>query len=313
MKNKANKKWKVSFLDKNRIKADVELNITYRNGYKEFTMSAHYNSHLGQCQQHIIPANEFQKALLALDKYHLNGMSAGTEEQNAIVNKMKKYDYDKAVALLKKKRKYTVKHPKTGKTYKYGNGWIKLDLPRNIEKTIQSAIDGINSIEDKRKNFKSELLQENIEQCTDTTNISLKDMEDQCLIDFILARNTSFDSVNEDQAERIAAFVKMFDLSEDDLQDIVINDTNVHIQGIDYIAGTDDEMEEEYDKELDSYIDECVFPGGNNSNTTLERYFDREAFKRDARIDGRAHSLNRYDGGEEYATINGTAYYAYRQ
>ena len=30
----------------------------------------------------------------------------------------------------------------------------------------------------------------------------------------------------------------------------------------------------------------------------MEPYFDREAWKRDARMDGRGHCLGSYDGGE---------------
>jgi len=41
-------------------------------------------------------------------------------------------------------------------------------------------------------------------------------------------------------------------------------------------------------------------------------YFDDEKWKRDARIDGRAHSLSRYDGNEDDQEINGVTYYIYR-
>lgn len=304
---KTNKKFTVSFLDKNRIKADVELNITYRNGYKEFTMSAHHNGHYGQCQDNIVPANEHQKALLELDKYHLNGMKPGTDEQMAIVNRMKKYDFDKAVKLLKKKRKYTVKHPQTGKPHKYGSGWVRLALPKNIETLIQRAIDGINAEEFKRKAAKSELLIETINECTDEVNIDLKSMDDTCLMDFISNKQ----SVDRDEAERIAALVKMFDLSEDDLQDVSIDGTRVTVQGEDYIMGTDGEMDYEWEEYIDSYIDDCVL--GEIKDTHLKNYFDRERFMEDCKMDGRGHSLNKYDGGEEYAKVNETYYYAYKQ
>ena len=100
----------------------------------------------------------------------------------------------------------------------------------------------------------------------------------------------------------------MFDLSEDDLCDIEINDTRVTVQGNDYLAGNDDEMNEAWDEDLENYIDECL-----EIPAHMERYFDREAWKEDARQDGRGHSLNRYDGGEEKEEINGIYYFAYRQ
>jgi hypothetical protein len=102
----------------------------------------------------------------------------------------------------------------------------------------------------------------------------------------------------------------MFNLSENDLQDIEINDTRATVQGTDYIAGDDEEMDQEHDQELENYLDECVLP---EMPETARRYFDKEAWKNDAQADGRAHALNRYDGGEESAEVNGTEYYAYRQ
>lgn len=111
-------------------------------------------------------------------------------------------------------------------------------------------------------------------------------------------------------AELCAAFVRMFDLSENDLQDVEIDGNRSTVQGVEYLAGDDSEMDDEWDNDLENYIDECLIP---DLPETAQMYFDREKWKRDARIDGRAHSLNRYDGGEEHARINDTDYYAYRQ
>jgi hypothetical protein len=108
-------------------------------------------------------------------------------------------------------------------------------------------------------------------------------------------------------AELCAALCKMFDLTENDLSDIEINDNRVTVQGNDYLAGNDDEMNEEWDINLENYIDDCLEIPEN-----MERYFDREAWKEDAKQDGRGHSLNSYDGGEEEEKINGTYYYAYK-
>ena len=44
----------------------------------------------------------------------------------------------------------------------------------------------------------------------------------------------------------------------------------------------------------------------------FRQYFDRDKWKRDAKMDGRGHSLNGYDGSEEYATINKVDFYIYR-
>ena len=65
--------------------------------------------------------------------------------------------------------------------------------------------------------------------------------------------------------------------------------------GAEYAIGTDDEADYAWDQALDSYIDECIEPELPDS---FMSYFDEEKWKRDARIDGRGHSLSSYDGCE---------------
>jgi hypothetical protein len=64
-----------------------------------------------------------------------------------------------------------------------------------------------------------------------------------------------------------------------------------------YIVGTDDEANEAWDQALDAQLDEC---GGllDSIPEHLVPYFDRTAWKRDARHDGRGHTLALYDGHE---------------
>ena len=63
-----------------------------------------------------------------------------------------------------------------------------------------------------------------------------------------------------------------------------------------YAVGTDDEADQSWDQYLDSYIDDCLMP--EIKDETLRNYFDFEKWKRDARYDGRGHSLSSYDGNE---------------
>jgi len=74
-----------------------------------------------------------------------------------------------------------------------------------------------------------------------------------------------------------------------------------------YRVFTDAEADREWDISLDSYIDDCM-----EMTDQVRQYFDAKKWKRDAKIDGRGHSLNHYDGGEEYADINKVTYYIYR-
>jgi hypothetical protein len=63
-----------------------------------------------------------------------------------------------------------------------------------------------------------------------------------------------------------------------------------------YAVGTDEEADEAWDQSLDSYLDDCGVLDSMPEN--LRPYFDRDAWKRDARFDGRGHSLASYDGNE---------------
>jgi len=74
-----------------------------------------------------------------------------------------------------------------------------------------------------------------------------------------------------------------------------------------YAIGTDAEADEAWDQSLDSYIDDCGLLDSMPEN--LRRYFDRDAWKSDARHDGRGHSLASYDG-EEMDLSDG--FYAFR-
>lgn len=63
-----------------------------------------------------------------------------------------------------------------------------------------------------------------------------------------------------------------------------------------YAVGTDEEADEAWDQSLDSYLDDCGVL--DSMPESLRPYFDREAWKRDAKMNGRGHSLASYDGHE---------------
>jgi hypothetical protein len=76
----------------------------------------------------------------------------------------------------------------------------------------------------------------------------------------------------------------------------------------DWLVYTDSEADGAWDESLENYIDECL-----EIPQSMRNYFDREAWKSDARMDGRGHSLAGYDGHEQEQEVNGTTYYLYRQ
>ena len=77
-----------------------------------------------------------------------------------------------------------------------------------------------------------------------------------------------------------------------DIEQSKYDDCTFEVDGETWLVCDDDEKETKWDEALESYLDEGCVEGADSP------YFDREAWKRDARTDGRAHSLNRYDGSE---------------
>ena len=76
-----------------------------------------------------------------------------------------------------------------------------------------------------------------------------------------------------------------------------------------YLVVTDDEADDLREEILDSYLEEFIYP---ELPENLSNYFDDEAWKRDARYDGRGQSLSSYDGHESYETVKDETYYIYR-
>ena len=81
------------------------------------------------------------------------------------------------------------------------------------------------------------------------------------------------------------------------------------VEGEDLLVLTDSEADELWEEYLDSYIDECILP---ELPEMAQRYFDAEAWKRDAKHDGRGHSLSSYDGEEHEYKVDGEWIYIYR-
>lgn len=91
---------------------------------------------------------------------------------------------------------------------------------------------------------------------------------------------------------------------------IKISDCLYLYSGQEYLVCTDSEANELWDEYLENYIEDCILP---NIDENYRNYFDDEAWKSDARMDGRGHSLSSYDSIEHYEDVNGVEYYIYKQ
>lgn len=117
----------------------------------------------------------------------------------------------------------------------------------------------------------------------------------------------------ETDNERIEALRQLLALTtEEALDQLEVSkyDENTIVYGKEeYLVVTDDEADKLWDDYLENYIDECIIP---EVPSQYQGYFDREAWKKDAYHDGRAHSLSTYDGDEHEEEVEGTNYFIYR-
>lgn len=101
----------------------------------------------GQCLDEI---KEYIKSPLFLEiynfwkLYHLNGMHAGTKEQEKAIEEWKskgnKYNYTAVCEYLKSIDLYEVEH--NGELYKYGHGWLFEEIPESDLQRIKELIQG---------------------------------------------------------------------------------------------------------------------------------------------------------------------------
>lgn len=92
-----------------------------------------------------------------------------------------------------------------------------------------------------------------------------------------------------------------------DIEASTYDDCKFSVGGREYLVLDEDERESRWDDALDSYLDDGCVEGADSP------YFDREAWKRDARMDGAGHVLNSYDGNEHEFSVGSGWYYVYRQ
>ena len=157
-----------------RYPADVTIELLRRGEdeqrtpeYVELSICGEIWNHLhtdivcgGQCldemNKYLHNNATFAKIYRIWKRYHLNGMHAGTPEQEEAIEKWKasgnKYDYSAACEYLKSINLYEV--PFTGKTfskvyngemYKYGHGWIVEELPGDVLRLVERLIDAANA------------------------------------------------------------------------------------------------------------------------------------------------------------------------
>ena len=152
---------KIDYMRRNRKDCAVELKISLtdreKNGkaYKELSASAdvwnHNHSDIymgGQCLDELVKYFKGNKTFDFIydmwNKYHLNGMNAGTiEQENALKEAVKNGEltsygannYENTCNYLKSIGLYEVEVD--GKPYRYGSGWLVREIPEDDLERIE--------------------------------------------------------------------------------------------------------------------------------------------------------------------------------
>jgi hypothetical protein len=121
--------------------------------------------------------------------------------------------------------------------------------------------------------------------------------------------DVAWDLELSDYSDKHWALAVFLEVELDDINEVSYDEDHFEIGDAEYWVLTDDEADDAWDESLDNYIDECILP---ELPDFAANYFDEERWKRDARIDGRGHSLSLYDGAENDVEFNGETYYIYR-
>ena len=152
---------KIDFMNRNKKDCPVEIFVTLSDKtkkdiyYKELSISANVWNHThsdiymgGQCLDELAPYFKGNKTFDFLydmwDKYHLNGMNAGTiEQEDALKEAVKNGEltsygannYENTCNYLKSVGLYEVEVD--GKPYKYGSGWLVREIPEDDLERIE--------------------------------------------------------------------------------------------------------------------------------------------------------------------------------
>lgn len=188
-----------------------------------------------------------------------------------------------------------------------GRGQITFEPATELQKQLKQLWDDkhlkkVSAKEQKQIEVLIEALQN--EYSGQVGEMAISDMDESEALELIKTKNFN-------EPEKVLALLLEEGATVGEIDNVTEEGGNtLSFGGRDYLVCTDDEADQEQDEELERYIDECILP---ELADNYKRYFDNEAWKADARHDGRGHALGRYDGNECEQKVNKTDYFLYRQ
>jgi len=112
------------------------------------------------------------------------------------------------------------------------------------------------------------------------------------------------------EPDKVQALSQHLETHFSTIEETTYNDNSFEAEGSKWLVVTDEEADDLWEESLDNYLKDCVYP---ELPDNMQNYFDDEKWKENAKMDGRGHSLNRYDGSEYSEKVNDTYYFIYQQ
>lgn len=97
------------------------------------------------------------------------------------------------------------------------------------------------------------------------------------------------------------------DWIEDEIEVSGRDDCAFEAEGGEYLVLTGSEADGRWEEALNRYIESCL-----GMSDDVRGCFDEDAWKSDAKLDGRGHSLSLYDGDEHEQKVDETDFYIFR-
>ena len=113
----------------------------------------------------------------------------------------------------------------------------------------------------------------------------------------------------ENKILALASFLELTHIETKEIENVDYDTNTFKFNEKEYLVLTDDEANDLWDEYLDNYLEDCIYP---DLPEKLKHYFDSDMWKRDAKMDGRGHSLSGYDGEEHSVTISNEEFFIYR-
>jgi hypothetical protein len=172
-------------------------------------------------------------------------------------------------------------------------------------KSIEEIELDFNSFEQQVKELLLKI--EEYEQILQDKSLTEEDLNNEN-IQFIIEEEFSFIDY-----DRMCAICLMFNLSLQTLLRVEIEGrTNyITVEGVEYIFGTESEVDELERESVKNIIEDCYLPNIDKDHPILN-YIDMEKWLDDW-CGNRGDNLNRYDGTEDYIEYKGVWYFAYKQ